>query len=235
MSTVTMRAPASVSRPRAASNAARHSRSSSGSSLGTATTGLGGAASRTSEGQSAIPSASGHHAHSAVRQLEVRRENRYTVIGFARWHYAVGADHPERGFDSDDALQARGHAPRARSVGADRDVGLAGGDRDRRSRAGSAADEFGPAAVGHRAVRRAGANQAGRELVEVGLATTTAPADRSAATAAASRAGRYANSERAAVVGSPAASTLSFTASRTPASGPWLPRALPLPRHRACD
>ena len=55
------------------------------------------------------------------------------------------------------------------------------------------------------------------------LPTTTAPADRSAATAAASRAGRYANSEQAAVVGSPAASTLSFTASRTPASGPWLP------------
>ena len=51
MSTVTMRAPAAASRPTAASNAARHSRSSSGSSFGTATTGLGGAASRTSEGQ----------------------------------------------------------------------------------------------------------------------------------------------------------------------------------------
>ena len=74
------------------------------------------------------------------------------------------------GFDPDDALQARGHASRAGRVGADRDVGLAGGDRDRRSRAGSAADEFGPAAVGHRAVRRAGADEAGRELVEVGLA-----------------------------------------------------------------
>jgi hypothetical protein len=115
------------------------------------------------------PCAGGYHAHGEVRQLEVRCENRDTVIGFAGRHHAVGADHPDRGFDSDDALQARGHAPRARSVGADRDVGLAGGDRDRRSRAGSAADEFGPAAVGHRAVGRAGADQARRELVEVGL------------------------------------------------------------------
>ncbi len=116
------------------------------------------------------PCTGGHHPHGAVRQVEVRRENRDTVIGFARRHDAVGADHPERGFDPDDALQARGHAPRACGVGADRDVGFAGGDRDRRSRAGSAADEFGPAAVGHRAVRRAGADEAGRELVEVGLA-----------------------------------------------------------------
>src|SRR3954465_15715861 len=54
------------------------------------------------------------------------------------------------------------------------------------------------------------------------LPTTTAPAACSAATAAASRSGRYANSGHAAVVGSPAASTLSFTASRSPASGPWL-------------
>ena len=50
MSTVTMRAPASTRTSTAASNAACQSRSSSGSSLGTATTGLGGAASRTSAG-----------------------------------------------------------------------------------------------------------------------------------------------------------------------------------------
>ena len=121
-------------------------------------------------GPVAIRGTGGHHTHGTVRQVEVRRENRDTVIGFARRHDAVGADHPERGFDPDDALQACGHASRACGVGADRDVGFAGGDRDRRSRAGSAADEFGPAAVGHRAVRRAGADEAGRELVEVGLA-----------------------------------------------------------------
>jgi hypothetical protein len=51
-----------------------------------------------------------HPAHRPVRQREVGRENRYAVIGFACGHHAVGADDPEGGFDSDDALQACGHA-----------------------------------------------------------------------------------------------------------------------------
>ena len=112
----------------------------------------------------------GHHAHRAVRQLEVAGEDRDAVIGFACGHDAVGADDPDGGFDADDALQACGHAPRSGGVGADRDVGLAGGDRDGRAGTGTAADEFGAAAVGHGAVGRPGADEAGRELVEIGLA-----------------------------------------------------------------
>ena len=52
---VTMRAPASLSAPTAASKAPRHTPSSPGSSAGTATTGLGGAASFASAGHGRCP------------------------------------------------------------------------------------------------------------------------------------------------------------------------------------
>jgi hypothetical protein len=57
------------------------------------------------------------------------------------------------------------------------------------------------------------------------LPTTIAPAPRSRATAVASASGRYPNAGQAAVVGKPATSMLSLTATSTPASGSRSPAA----------
>ncbi len=88
-----------------------------------------------------------HHVHRPVGEVEDCGENRDAVDGFARRDHTVGADHPDRGFDPDDALQSRRDAAGAGGVGADRDIGLAGGHRHCRTRTRAAADVFGPAST----------------------------------------------------------------------------------------
>ena len=77
---------------------------------------------------------------------------------------------PRLGFSPTMLLSIAGTRPRARGIGAERQRHQAGGNRDRRSRARSARNEIGADRIDGDAVGRAHADEAGRELVEIGLA-----------------------------------------------------------------
>ena len=99
-----------------------------------------------------------------------QREDRDAVEAAARGHDAAGADAARRRLQADDVVEAGRHAARAGGVGAERERDVAACDRDRRARARAAADAIGRERAARPAVRRARADEAGRELVEVGLA-----------------------------------------------------------------
>ena len=125
------------------------------------------------------------------------------------------------------------YATGAGGVGADADVRDAERHRDRRPGARPAGDALGERRVPDRAVRAADADEPGGELVEVGLAEhhgarVDQRLDRRARSTAAGPgrpAGSVAYDGHAAVVGSPATSMLSLTATVTPASGSTAPAA----------
>ena len=72
-----------------------------------------------------------------------RGEHRHAVVRRHRRDHAVRRQHARGRLQPDDAAQRRGHPPRARGVGAERERHLAGRDRDRRARARAAGDELG--------------------------------------------------------------------------------------------
>lgn len=82
----------------------------------------------------------------------------------------VGGDDAEGRLDADQAVEGGGDAAGTRCVGAESDIGDTQGDRDRRAGTGAAGYQIGVVCVADRAVGTAGADQAGRELIEVGLA-----------------------------------------------------------------
>ena len=100
------------------------------------------------------------------------------------------------------------------------EVGRADGDRDGRARARPAGDVVGRVRVAARAERRARADEAGRELVEVGLADDDrARVDERLHRGRARRRVDERTPGWPAVVGMPATSMLSFTATVQPESG----------------
>ena len=99
-----------------------------------------------------------------------QRKDRNAVERAAGRHHARGRDEPEARLEADDVVEPRGHAPGAGGVGAERERHEARRDRDRRARARSAGDQRRIEGIARDAVGRTHADQAGRELIEVGLA-----------------------------------------------------------------
>ena len=77
---------------------------------------------------------------------------------------------PRLGFSPTMLLSIAGTRPRTRRIGAERQRHQAGGNRDRRSRTRSARNQIGADRIDGDAVGRTDADEAGRELVEIGLA-----------------------------------------------------------------
>ena len=154
-------------------------------------------------------------------------EHRHAVERPAGRHDAAGADPAARRLEPDDAVARRRHPARAGRVGAEGEVDQPGGDGDRRAGARPAGDR-GPASgrsgqmpYGERTPTRPVANWS--RLV---LPTTTAPAStRRWHDRARGPVGAYAYAGQPAVVGTPATSMLSLTASVAPASGSVSPAA----------
>ena len=85
-------------------------------------------------------------------------------------HHAPGRHRAHRGLEADDVVEARRHAARARRVGAERERHQAQRHGDGRARTRSARHDGGIESVPRHRIGRAHADQAGGELVEVGLA-----------------------------------------------------------------
>ncbi len=98
------------------------------------------------------------------------REDRDRVEGAAGRHDARCRKRTERRFQPDDGVEGRRHAPRSGRVGAEREGDDAAGNRDRRSRRRTARHDRGIDGVQRHRMRRAHADEAGGELVEIGLA-----------------------------------------------------------------
>ena len=111
-----------------------------------------------------------HRRQRGHRVVDGEREHRNAVQRPARRHQAGVGDQPEARLQSNDVVEHRGHAARARGVGAERQRHEACGNRDRRSRTRSARNQIGADRIDGDAVGRADADQAGCELVEIGLA-----------------------------------------------------------------
>ena len=77
---------------------------------------------------------------------------------------------PRLGFRPTMLLSAGRHAAGAGRVGAERERHEPGGHRDRRARTRSAGDERRIERIARHAIGRAHADEAGRELIEIGLA-----------------------------------------------------------------
>ena len=112
----------------------------------------------------------GHGRQRREGVVDGEREHRYAIERAAGRHEAGGGDQAEARLEADDVAQSGRHAARPGSIGAERERNEAGADRDRRTRARSAGNERGIEQVARRAVGRAHADQAGGELIEIGLA-----------------------------------------------------------------
>ena len=99
-----------------------------------------------------------------------QREDRDAVQRAARRHQAPGRDHALGRLEADDVAERRRHAAGACRVGAKCESHQAGGDRDSGARTGAAWNEGRIEGIAGDAIGCAHADQAGRELVEVGLA-----------------------------------------------------------------
>ena len=128
-----------------------------------------------------------------------------------------GRDQAEARLQADDVVEPGRHAAGAGGVGAERERHEAGGHRDRRAGARAAGDERRVERIARHAIGRAHADQAGGELVEIGLADDDGagraqPRDRGRVRASADR--RRPGRRRWSA--SPATSMLSLTATGTP-------------------
>ena len=99
-----------------------------------------------------------------------QRKDRYAVERAARGNDAVRAQQPASGLEPDEVVKRGGDAARSRRVGAERKTDEARRHRDRRARARSARNIARVERVARHAKRRARTDEAGRELVEIGLA-----------------------------------------------------------------
>ena len=97
-------------------------------------------------------------------------EHRDAVEGAAGGQQAAGGQPALGRLEPDDIVEAGRHTAGAGGIGAQRKGQQAARDHAGRAGTGAAADVIRIEAVGHRAIGRAGADQAGGELVEVGLA-----------------------------------------------------------------
>ena len=186
MSTGTISAPTARSRATAASNASAQPSASPASWAGSGTAMRTCPASAPRVGAAGPPAAARpaaeqgrqrvhavgarHHRDRPAGQRQGRREHGHAVERPAGRHHAGARDDASRGLDADDAVQRGGHATGARRVRSEGEIDEAERHRDRRPGAGAAGDLRGIPGVADRAVRAAGADEAGRELVEVGLA-----------------------------------------------------------------
>ena len=112
----------------------------------------------------------GHHGVGAPRVIHRQREHRDAVERPAGRHHAVRRDGADRRLQSDDVVEAGRHAARARRVGAERERHQPARHRHRRARTRSARHDVGIDGVERHRIGRAHADQAGGELIEVGLA-----------------------------------------------------------------
>ena len=112
----------------------------------------------------------GHGRERGEGIVDGEREHRDAIERAAGRHDARGGDQAEARLEADDVAQPRRHAARAGGVGAERERNEAGADRDRRTRARSAGNQRRIEQVARSAVGRAHADEAGGELVEIGLA-----------------------------------------------------------------
>ena len=83
---------------------------------------------------------------------------------------AVRRDQPEAGLQADDIVEAGRHAAGTGGVGAERQRHQSCRDRDRRTGARTAGNQFVIERVARHAIRRTHADQPGGELIEIGLA-----------------------------------------------------------------
>ena len=111
-----------------------------------------------------------HRGERGPRVVDGEREHRDAVERAAGRHHASGRDHAEARLQSDDVVEHRRHAARARRVGAERERHEPSGNRDRRTRARSARNETRIERIARHAIRRAHADESRGELVEIGLA-----------------------------------------------------------------
>ena len=99
-----------------------------------------------------------------------QREDGYAVERAACWNDAACRHGADAGLEADDIVEAGRNAARAGRVGAERKRYEPARDRNRRSGARAAWHDCGIERIARRRVRRAQADEAGCELVEIGLA-----------------------------------------------------------------
>ena len=97
-------------------------------------------------------------------------ENRHAIERPAGRHHATCRNQPEARLQPDDIVEHCRHASGPGGIGAERDRHDAGRDRDRRARTRSARNKIGAQRITRNRIGRAHANQAGGELIEIGLA-----------------------------------------------------------------
>ena len=112
----------------------------------------------------------GDHAQHRHRVVDGEREDRDAIERAAGRHDACRGDKTAARLEPDDVAERGGHAAGSGGVGAERERREAGPDRQRRARARTAGNEFFIEQIAADAVGRAHADQAGRELIEIGLA-----------------------------------------------------------------
>ena len=105
-----------------------------------------------------------------LRVFHAQREHADAVQGAAGGHHATGAHAALGGLEAHGVGERRRHPAGAGGVGAQRERHQAQGDHRRRAGAGTAGDIVRVKGVGHFAVGRAHAHQAGGQLIQVGLA-----------------------------------------------------------------
>jgi len=111
-----------------------------------------------------------HHSGDDRRIGDGAGEHGRAVEGPHRGEHTAGAHRPDRRLDADDPVQRRRHAARAGGVGAQRERHQPEGHGDCRAGARTTRYEQRIEHVRRRPVRRAGPDETGGELVEVGLA-----------------------------------------------------------------
>ena len=119
------------------------------------------------EGREGAVRRGGHEGQCLFGLRERAGEYRHAVEGGAGRDHARRRDQAAGRLEADDAVEGGRDPARARGVRAQGEVDDAESHGDRRAGAGAAADARGVVGVAHRAVRRARAHQARRELVEV--------------------------------------------------------------------
>ncbi len=111
-----------------------------------------------------------HHGERQRGVVDGQSEYRDAVERAACRHQASSRDHAEARLQPDDVVEHRRHPAAAGGVRAQRQRHESGTDRDRRARARAAGNEILADRISGDAIRRAHADEAGCELVEIGLA-----------------------------------------------------------------
>ena len=112
----------------------------------------------------------GHDPENGIGITDGASEDRDGVEGAASRQHASARHGAERGLEADNVVEPGWNAARAGRVGADREGDQSVRHRDRRAAAGAARHVRRIESVARRRVGRSHADEAGGELVEVGLA-----------------------------------------------------------------